>query len=96
MSGSGCPSVLIWSHDESLGKPLGGVQLLGGPFKPGPVEDTWSLILATGPVGLGPVLIASNEAGLRFNGLRSLKDSGWAKAKESNEESGLEECRGPS
>ena len=74
MSGSGCPSVLIWSHDESLGKPLGGVQLLGGPFKP------------------GPVLIASNEAGSRFNGLRSLKDSGWAKAKESNEESGPEEC----
>ena len=25
MSGSGCPSVLIWSHDGSLGRPLGGV-----------------------------------------------------------------------
>ena len=45
-----------------------------------------------GPFKPGPVLIASNEAGSRFNGLRSLKDSGWAKAKESNEESGPEEC----
>ena len=42
----------------------------------------------------GPVLTTSNEAGSRFNGLRSLKDSGWAKAKGSNEESGPEECRG--
>lgn len=92
---SGRHSALIRSHDGSLGRPLGGVQLLGGPSKWGPIENTWNLTLATGLVKPDPSLTAPNEAGSRSNGLRPMKDSGWAKAKDSNEESRSEEFQGP-
>lgn len=82
-SGSGRPSDLIRSYYGSAGRPLGGMQSLGGPSKPGLVKDPQSLNPTIGLNGPSPVLI-SNGAGSFNNGSMSLKDSGWANVKETN------------
>ena len=56
-SGSGRPSVPSRSLDGSSGRFLGGLQLLGGLSKRGPVEESFSPTF--GPIGPSPILIAS-------------------------------------
>ena len=93
-SGSGCPLVLYWGLDWLLVGPHGGLQLLGGPLKPGLSEDPRSSNLGFGPVGLDPVFSSSIEARST-----SLEDPRWVKAMEAFVAPGLarlDDCRGPS
>ena len=93
-SGSGCPLVLYWGLDWLLVGPHGGLQLLGGPLKPGLSEDPRSSNLGSGPVGLDLVFSSSIEARST-----SLEDPRWVKAMEAFVAPGLarlDDCRGPS
>ena len=93
-SGLGRPVVFPRSLDGLSVGPQGGMQLLGGPPKPGLAKVPWSSSPVSGPVGLDPVSSTSFETGPLLFGLSSRKDPGRAKAKESFVESGPD-CQGP-
>ena len=82
-SGSGRPLDRLRSLDGLSDRPHGGLQLLGGPSKPGPAKDPRCTNLVSGPSRPDPVSSTSIEAGLLIFGLTTVKDPGWAKAKES-------------
>ncbi|RVX19008.1 hypothetical protein CK203_007106 [Vitis vinifera] len=82
-SGSGRPLDRLRSLDWLSDRPHGGLQLLGGPSKPGPAKDPRCTNLVSGPSRPDPVSSTSIEAGLLIFGLTTVKDPGWAKAKES-------------
>lgn len=89
-SGSGRPSDPSRSHYGLAGKPPKGLQLLGGPSKPSPIEDLRCRKLAIGLSGLGLVL-GSNEVVLNKDGSLALKDSGWANEEETNKAFGSDD-----
>ncbi|KAJ9708503.1 hypothetical protein PVL29_000508 [Vitis rotundifolia] len=98
LSGLGRPLDRDRGLDGSSFGPQGGLQLLGGPLKPGLFEVPWSSNLGFGPVGLVPVPFLSFEVGLTSLGLTSLGDPRWVKAKEAFPVHGLarpDVCRGP-
>ena len=96
ISGTGRPLDRLRSLDGLSDRPHGGLQLLGGPSKPGPVEDPQSTNLVSGLAGPDPILSTSNEVGLLIIGLTIVKDLGWAKAKETFVAPRPDICQGPS
>ena len=94
ISGLGSPLDRLRSLDRFSDRPHGGLQLLGGPSKPGPIEDPQSTNLVFGPAGPDLVLSTSNEVGSLLIGLTTMKDPRWAKAKETFVAPGPNICRG--
>ena len=96
ISGLGSPLDRLRSLNGFSDRPHGGLQLLGGPSKPGPIEDPQSTNLVSGPAGPNLVLSTSSEVGSLLIGLTTMNDPGWAKAKETFVVPGPNICRGPS